>query len=139
MMNFLTENWFQIATTLGLAIGWIADRRKRRLEVGEVQGNVFDQMQKSYESYIEHHQQQQKTMLAENDKLFKRLSEIEQTLVTEQEERERDLKVAEQERDKLLDRIKEFEGKVAQYEITVKTLKDQIEEYKKELALYKEH
>ena len=96
-------------------------------------------MQKSYESYIEHHQQQQKTMLAENDKLFKRLSEIEQTLVTEREERERDLKVAEQERDKLLDRIKEFEGKVAQYEITVKTLKDKIEEYKKELALYKEH
>lgn len=139
MMNFLTENWFQIATTLGLAIGWIADRRKRRLEVGEVQGNVFDQMQKSYESYIEHHQQQQKTMLAENGKLFKRLSEIEQTLVTEREERERDLKVAEQERDKLLDRIKGFEGKVAQYEITVKTLKDQIEEYKKELALYKEH
>lgn len=139
MMNFLTENWFQIATTLGLAIGWIADRRKRRLEVGEVQGNVFDQMQKSYESYIEHHQQQQKTMLAENDKLFKRLSEIEQTLVTEREERERDLKVAEQERDKLLDRIREFEGKVEQYEITVKTLKDKIEEYKKELALYKEH
>lgn len=139
MMNFLTENWFQIATTLGLAIGWIADRRKRRLEVGEVQGNVFDQMQKSYESYIEHHQQQQKTMLAENGKLFKRLSEIEQTLVAEREERERDLKVAEQERDKLLDRIKEFEVKVAQYEITVKTLKDKIEEYKKELALYKEH
>lgn len=96
-------------------------------------------MQKSYESYIEHHQQQQKTMLAENDKLFKRLSEIEQTLVTEREERERDLKVAEQERDKLLDRIREFEGKVEQYEITVKTLKDKIEEYKKELALYKEH
>ena len=103
----------------------------------EAQGNVFDQMQKSYETYIAHHQEQQSIIQADNKKLASRLSAIEGMLAKERSDREKDLKLAEEERDKLLLRIKGFEDKILRYEDTVRVLKRQIEEYKKELAIYK--
>lgn len=134
MVNFLTENWIQILTTLGLAIGWLVDRRNRKLATEEVQGNVFDQMQKSYESYIEHHQQQQALIRDENSKLAARLSDIENTLQEERNEREEDLKQAKKERDKLLERIKDFEKKTEGYELTIRSLKNEINVQREQIA-----
>lgn len=134
MVNFLTENWIQILTTLGLAIGWLVDRRNRKLATEEVQGNVFDQMQKSYESYIEHHQQQQALIRDENSKLAVRLSDIENTLQEERTEREEDLKQAKKERDKLLERIKDFEKKTEGYELTIRSLKNEINVQREQIA-----
>lgn len=134
MVNFLTENWIQILTTLGLAIGWLVDRRNRKLATEEVQGNVFDQMQKSYESYIEHHQQQQALIRDENSKLAARLSDIENTLQEERTEREEDLKQAKKERDKLLERIKDFEKKTEGYELTIRSLKNEINVQREQIA-----
>ena len=134
MVNFLTENWIQILTTLGLAIGWLVDRRNRKLATEEVQGNVFDQMQKSYESYIEHHQQQQALIRDENSKLAARLSDIENTLQEERNEREEDLKQAKKERDKLLERIKDFERKTEGYELTIRSLKNEINVQREQIA-----
>lgn len=134
MVNFLTENWIQILTTLGLAIGWLVDRRNRKLATEEVQGNVFDQMQKSYESYIEHHQQQQALIRDENSKLAARLSDIENTLQEERHEREEDLKQAKKERDKLLERIKDFEKKTEGYELTIRSLKNEINVQREQIA-----
>lgn len=134
MVNFLTENWIQILTTLGLAIGWLVDRRNRKLATEEVQGNVFDQMQKSYESYIEHHQQQQALIRDENSKLAARLSDIENTLQEERREREEDLKQSKKERDKLLERIKDFERKTEGYELTISSLKNEINVQREQIA-----
>lgn len=134
MVNFLTENWIQILTTLGLAIGWLVDRRNRKLATEEVQGNVFDQMQKSYESYIEHHQQQQALIRDENSKLAVRLSDIENTLQEERREREEDLKQSKKERDKLLERIKDFERKTEGYELTISSLKNEINVQREQIA-----
>ena len=134
MVNFLTENWIQILTTLGLAIGWLVDRRNRKLATEEVQGNVFDQMQKSYESYLEHHQQQQALIRDENFKLAARLSDIENTLQEERNEREEDLKQAKKERDKLLERIKDFEKKTEGYELTIRSLKNEINVQREQIA-----
>lgn len=134
MVNFLTENWIQILTTLGLAIGWLVDRRNRKLATEEVQGNVFDQMQKSYESYIEHHQQQQALIRDENSKLAARLSDIENSLQEERREREEDLKQSKKERDKLLERIKDFERKTEGYELTISSLKNEINVQREQIA-----
>lgn len=54
--SFLTDNW-EIMTTLGVAIAWLFDIRKRKYETKSSQGEALDKIEESYSKFLTHHEE----------------------------------------------------------------------------------
>lgn len=127
IVDFILDNFLQLATTLALGIAWLVDKRKRKAETDTVRSSALDNLDALYDKFSERYAK-------EYEALLQRIKVLEDTL----EESRKD-------RGRLLDRIEVFEKqgisdkglidkltiKVNRQQITIESQRGRINELEK--------
>ena len=80
MLDWLTSNWVQVSTIVGLVVAWFVDRRKVKAEADNVQVKTLSNLDDFYTKWTARYR-------TEYDAVAKRLSEVEQSLAESNEKR----------------------------------------------------
>lgn len=113
--SFIINNW-EIITTVGVAIAWLFDIRKRKYETKSTQGDALDKIETSYSKFLIHHQEIMQD-------LQERLSEMEKVSDSSQKER-----------DELKKKINSFEKQVEEDKKIISLLTEEIETYRQRIV-----
>lgn len=127
MIDFLTNNWYQIAITLGIAIKWLVDRAKEK-RLGKA--DVVDKIEDAYGSFVEHSANEVK-------KLFEKVADLEESQRVSQEERKVLLaKIEELETQSKMDKekIEELEKQSKSDKAKIEDLTNKLDDYKSKIS-----
>lgn len=120
MLDWLTNNWVQVSTIVGLVVAWFVDRRKVKAEADNVQVKTLSNLDDFYTKWTARYR-------TEYDAVAKRLSEVEQSL-TEANER----------RSELLFKLDEVEAALRKSQSESEALRMKVEKFERQSIRDKE-
>lgn len=120
MLDWLTNNWVQVSTIVGLVVAWFVDRRKVKAEADNVQVKTLSNLDDFYTKWTARYR-------TEYDAVAKRLSEVEQSL-TESNER----------RSELLLKLNEVEAALRKSQLEGEALRMKVEKFERQSIRDKE-
>lgn len=130
MLEFLAENWLLLLPTIGGAIAWISERKKRISEGRIGLNDATKGMQEMYDRFVEDASKQY-------DKLNMKIQSLEDNAIITNNDRERlllQIKDIERQVETDKKRMLELETKISQYEETIRNYELKIREYEKEVS-----
>lgn len=131
MNGFLSEilvtNWFQTATTIGLIVAWVVDRKKRKAETSIAGTTALDNIDDLYNKFSDRYKK-------EYDILLSRVTSLESQLIVANRDRaDLIMRIEQFERQSVTDKnlISELTTKVDKQQVTIDNQKRQITQLEK--------
>lgn len=120
MLDWLTNNWVQVSTIVGLVVAWFVDRRKVKAEADNVQVKTLSNLDDFYTKWTARYR-------TEYDAVAKRLSDVEQSLTE-----------ANESRSKLLLKLGEVEDALRKSQSESESLRMKVEKFERQSIRDKE-
>lgn len=131
--EFIVSTLLPILTSLGVAIGWLYDKKKRK---AELQGLIV-QNEQSEASLFKSMQESYTILKVEMDDTVRRLLEDNKILKENMEILENRLEESKQERIKLTEQVERFKSQSKEDAKIITALKSRIERYEKDIMAIK--